>query len=198
MLIRFSRGVLSTKRNAPRRFPIRFRQDYFSPEAALGRFLPFRILPPQWLLSGPAIQIVSGNAIVQCMLIESDVIAAVCDYLRAEGYEIRQQLAETEQGDDIKAVQGTAILLIEAKGETSSKKGSKRFGKPFSRSQVLDHVAMAFYRAAKMRGDGVRVAMAFPDNQQHREMVAEIRQAVRDLKIAVFWVAGNGSVRESG
>lgn len=164
----------------------------------MGRFLPFSILPPQWLLSGPAIQIVSGNAIVQCMLIESDVIAAVCDYLRAEGYEIRQQLAETEQGDDIKAVQGTVILLIEAKGETSSKKGSKRFGKPFSRSQVLDHVAMAFYRAAKMRGDGVRVAMAFPDNQQHREMVAEIRQAVRDLKIAVFWVAGNGSVRESG
>ena len=67
------------------------------------------------------------------MLTESDVIATVCDYLRAEGYEIRQQLTETEH--DIIAVRGDETLLIEAKGETSSKEGTNRFGKPFKRSQ---------------------------------------------------------------
>ena len=128
------------------------------------------------------------------MLTESNVISAVCDYLRKNGYEIRQQLSETEKGDDIIAVRGAETLLIEAKGETSSKETSNRYGKLFTRSQVHDHVAMAFYRAAKMRRDNVRVGMAFPDNQHHRDMVNEICDAIRDLGVGLYWVSADGSV----
>ena len=83
------------------------------------------------------------------MLTESDVIAAVCDYLRDHAYRVTQQLTETEAGDDIIAVAPDGQqVMIEAKGETSSKSHTTRYGKPFSPSQVLDHVSKAFYRAA--------------------------------------------------
>lgn len=131
------------------------------------------------------------------MLTESDVIAAVCNHLRTEGYEIRQQLTEKQSGDDIVAVRGSETLLIEAKGETSSKPGTHRHGKPFNRSQALSHVSRAFYRAAKMRRDGVRTGMAFPSSTPHLEMVEAIQQSVAELGIVVFWVDPDKSVRVS-
>ena len=138
------------------------------------------------------VKAISGT--ISPMLLESDVIAAVSDCLRTEGYEILQQLSETQRGDDIVAARGDETMLIEAKGETSSKEGSKKYGRPFSRSQVLDHVAMAFYRAVNMRRGGVQVGMAFPENAHHKEMVSDIKTAVRELKIFVFWVSKDGLV----
>ncbi len=83
---------------------------------------------------------------------ESDVVSAVCEYLRQRNYTRIRGLTETQKGDDIKAVNGDGIeCFIEAKGETSSKKTSNRYGKPFSSSQVSVHVAKAVYRAIQMR-----------------------------------------------
>lgn len=132
------------------------------------------------------------------MLTESDVIAAVCTYLEANGYEIRQHLTEVERGEDIVAVRGTERLVVEAKGETSSKSGSARFGKAFSRGQVHAHIAKALYCAAKPRVDGTRVAIALPWNAHHEEMVAPIRPALSKLGIATYWVRYDGSVAEDG
>ena len=47
------------------------------------------------------------------------------------GYEIKQRFTETQQGDDIIAVRDGETLLVEAKGDTSARKGSRRYGKPF-------------------------------------------------------------------
>lgn len=132
------------------------------------------------------------------MLYESDVVAAVCVYLRSRGYEIEQQLNESQQGDDIIALSpadGTRVF-IEAKGETSSKAGSNRFGKPFTRSQVRDHVANAFFRSAQMLADGkVRVGIALPKNRNHLDYVARIAHALSALKIEVYWVDATRQVR---
>lgn len=128
------------------------------------------------------------------MLTESDVIAAVCNHLRSQGYEIRQQLTEAQAGDDIVAVRGNETLLIEAKGETSSKLGTRRHGKPFDRSQVLSHVSRAFYRAAKMRRDGVVAGMAFPHTPLHLEVVKAIQSSLAELGIVVFWADEHRSV----
>ncbi len=89
------------------------------------------------------------------MLIESDVIEAVCRFLKSHGYRVTQQLNESQASDDIVAfsANGTKVV-IEAKGETSSKSHSSRFGKPFSSGQVLDHVSKAFYRAASYVAEG--------------------------------------------
>lgn len=108
------------------------------------------------------------------MLTEFDIITAVGSHLRAAGYEVRQELAEAQRGDDIIATRGNTTLLIEAKGETISKLGTARHGKPFNRSQVLSHVSKAFYRAAKMRQANVRVGIALPETTVHMEIVEAI------------------------
>ncbi len=107
----------------------------------------------------------------------------------------------TEKGDDIVAKHpfGKYNLYIEAKGETSSIERTSRYGKPFTDKQMLDHVAKAFYRAAKMlqqndRDLPRRVGIALPDNNFHRKYVDAIEQSLNKLDIIVFWVSPNKQV----
>lgn len=137
------------------------------------------------------------------MLFESDVVNAVCTKLQALGYHIRQQLQTTEQGDDIIAVkQGTPIreLYVEAKGETSSRKGSARYGRPFDSAQIRVHVSEAFYKTAEVLSRNredveVRAGIALPDARVHRALVEKIASVLDQLGIAVFWVQRDGNVK---
>ncbi|HEY1172495.1 MAG TPA: hypothetical protein VGH19_14090 [Verrucomicrobiae bacterium] len=124
------------------------------------------------------------------MLTESDVINAVCDYLRSLECSVSCHRCETEQGDDIEAVSPAGqTILIEAKGETSSQKHTKRFGKVFTSNQVLDHVAKAVYRACDCASRGnVLAGVAFPKNKHHESRVEKIQPALKKLQIEVFWV----------
>lgn len=137
-------------------------------------------------------------------LFESCVICAVRGYLEQSGYQVEQALSESEQGDDIVASspRDGIRLYIEAKGATSSKPGSKRYGRPFSPAQVRDHVANAFYRAAHMltrtSDFSTRVGMALPDNADHQRRVAEIGGALRNLGVEVFWVSSERVVTRQG
>lgn len=75
---------------------------------------------------------------------------------------------------------------------------TRRYGNVFKRGQVEKHVAVAFYRAARMRSPKVKAGMAFPDNAHHREMVAAIRGALDDLGVLVYWVNAEGGVSYDG
>ena len=82
------------------------------------------------------------------------------------GYTIDGQCSTPEQGIDITArhpEQGR--LLVEAKGETSSKALSNRFGKPFNDGQVRHQVAHMFYTCSALRfkDPQAMIAMACPD-----------------------------------
>jgi hypothetical protein len=130
------------------------------------------------------------------MLFEIDVVDAVCKLLECSGYEIVQRLDTKQHGDDIVAKKQTRAyreLRIEAKGATSSRMGSERYGQLFDSTQVGIHVAEAFYRAAAMLSNenkeiDLKVGMAFPDNLYHRRAVEKINPIVFKLGIAVFWV----------
>lgn len=115
------------------------------------------------------------------MLNENDVVAAVCDYLKSQGYEIVQQCATTEQGIDIIArhPERSGRLLIEAKGGTSSREGSPRYDKGFSPSQVFD-------RVAKGRCDqGLGSGQHFLAHVHHRPELAFQRNAFQNLCYAL-------------
>jgi hypothetical protein len=139
------------------------------------------------------------------MLFEADVINAVCKQLESRGYHIRQRLQTTQQGDDIIAVKQTSVpceLYIEAKGETSSRRGSERYGKPFDSAQVRIHVAEAFYKAAEVlsrqhKDVETRVGIALPDNKEHRAVVKKIEPVLNQLEVAVFWVQSDEDVQIS-
>lgn len=100
----------------------------------------------------------------------------------------------TEPGDDIVAERDGREIRVEAKGEGSEKPHTSRYGKRFSKPQVKNHVAVALYRAARMRSSDVRSGVAFPNNADHREMVGPIQAALDDLGIIVFWTNTDGTV----
>ena len=85
------------------------------------------------------------------MLTENESIQTLSEHLRGEGYRIDKQLTTLQQGIDLDATNLATgrRLLIEAKGGTSSKEGTARFGKPFQ-NQARSHVSVAFYCAAQM------------------------------------------------
>lgn len=136
------------------------------------------------------------------MLFESDVIDAVCASLQTRGYNIREKLGPTQRGDDIVAVKQGAVsvkLCVEAKAETSSRKSSTRYGKPFTSAQIRVHVAEALYKAATVlsRPSGqaeIRAAIALPGTATHRRLINEIQPVLTVLEIAVFFVSAIGEV----
>jgi len=134
------------------------------------------------------------------LLIEDEVIKAVCDHLEKNGFRIKSVALKRKPGDDIIAISndGSQKVYIEAKGATSSRKGSSRFGMPFKRGQVKSHIAMALYRASVMRENreenNIRVGIALPLNIDHKEMVGMVSKALNDLEIEIFWVDDKSNV----
>ena len=140
------------------------------------------------------------------MLFESEVIDAVCDKLESLGYKIQQKLQTNQQGDDIVAEKSgisQCRIFIEAKGETSSRKTSERFGRPFDSAQVRVHVAEAFYKAAQVLSvetnkEYVMISgIALPNTQLHQNCVKNIQSVLDRLNIVVLWVHENKTVQIS-
>jgi predicted CopG family antitoxin len=131
------------------------------------------------------------------MLFESDVISSVCNYLKKYNFDILQQLDENQKGDDIIAINNKGQkIYIEAKGETSSKESSNRFGKEFNGSQKKVHVSQALYRAIKMKEENNSLSgIAFPETKGHLSLIEPIRQTLQKIGIEVFWVKDDGTVR---
>ncbi|MFC1802618.1 hypothetical protein ACFL0D_01495 [Thermoproteota archaeon] len=81
------------------------------------------------------------------MLFEDDVINSVIAYLSDRDYTILHRSYATQHGYDIIALSQNGVkLIIEAKGQTSSIKGTNRYGKEFTTSQKFDHVSKTFFK----------------------------------------------------
>jgi hypothetical protein len=133
---------------------------------------------------------------------ENQVIDAVCDYLQENGYEISQRLHTTQRGIDIIAINRTSSLKlqIEAKGGTSSRVGSARFGKPYTESQVFDRVAKGLYTVCQMlsesKSSNGKFALAVPDTYIFRKYLTAIKPIMANLEIGVLLVSESRKVSE--
>lgn len=131
-------------------------------------------------------------------LTENHVIDAVAGHLAASGWTIVKKLTTLDHGTDIIAERADPQrrLHVEAKGGTSSKDYTERYGKPFNGGQVKSHVSVAFYYAARLqeRHPGDDVALALPDDERHRAAVKAIGTALTKLGVGVYFVADDGSV----
>jgi hypothetical protein len=134
------------------------------------------------------------------MLTENDVVDATCKAIENEGYTINQKLNTIQKGIDVVGEKNGIKIYIEAKGGTSSKLTTNRYGKPFNGNQVKDHVANALLKTcetiSKYHGPNTEVAMAFPDNEEHRDRIAKIQPVIRKLNIILFWVKEDKSVEK--
>lgn len=124
-------------------------------------------------------------------LTENDIIESLKEYFVKEGYEIKECSTTNQHGIDLVVKKNNDIIKIEAKGATSSKKNSNRYGKEFSSSQVKDHIAKALLKTLEcleFDNPNVRVAMAFPNNSKHRAELIKILPCIKKLRIIIYLV----------
>jgi hypothetical protein len=116
-------------------------------------------------------------------LTENDIVDAMAKHLSADGWRITNTCRTTEQGIDLIAIRDNERLVLEAKGGTSSKEGTRRFAKGFSPGQQADHVAKAVFVACKLRSrePESRVAIAFPDTPTHRRCILDVERVFKRL-----------------
>lgn len=132
------------------------------------------------------------------MIFEDDVVAAVANHLRADGWTIVSIALATQHGDDIVAHRGDQRLLVEAKGQGSSKPHTSRFGQPFSRRQAATHVGVAILRALRAVSEATyTAAIALPDDENHRREIERVAPALSLIGVRVFWVDQAGEVSVS-
>jgi Holliday junction resolvase-like predicted endonuclease len=130
------------------------------------------------------------------MLTEDQIVDAVCRDLVKHGYTIVTRATAIQHGEDIVATKDAERGTIEAKGASSSKEGTARYGKPFSKGQVFDHVAKAVLKALRVVAatDG-RAGVALPDDVNHRREIEQVAGVLRQAGVGVFWVSEVGEVR---
>lgn len=136
---------------------------------------------------------------------ENDVVEAVCAFLEASGFEISQRLLTTQRGEDIIASYPgppRVSLSIEAKGATSARKDSNRYGLPFTSAQIRVHVAEAVFKSiqilARESSDSCLAGIALPSTKRHRALMDPVQPFLQDLGVRVFWVGEDKDVTVSG
>jgi hypothetical protein len=127
------------------------------------------------------------------MLTENDIIENLTNFLIEKDYEIVQSLTTNQQGIDVIAKTNFETLYIEAKGETSSKQSSNRFGKPFNGNQIKSHISVALLATMKVisnnpSGNMTKVGIALPDTIGQRKIINQILPALKMLDIRIYWV----------
>ncbi|SRR6266566_3998994 len=127
---------------------------------------------------------------------ENAVIDSVCHRLEALGCQVRQRLTTTEHGVDVIAhnVKNGQQYFIEAKGGTSSREGSNRFGKPYTQSQVFDRVAKGVFTCLQLRGqypnrEKVHVILAVPDTKWFRSYITPVLSQLQGAGLEVWFEA---------
>jgi hypothetical protein len=132
---------------------------------------------------------------------ENQIVEALCGYLQQEGYEVRQRLHTTEHGIDVIAFHRPSgvTLFIEAKGGTSSRDGSARFGKAYTQSQVFDRVSKGVFTALELRAahpdrNSSEVALAVPDSPFFRRYLTPIKSELHGAGLKVLFVSADHKV----
>lgn len=131
------------------------------------------------------------------MLYEDNVVAAVVAHLRSDGWKIESTALATQHGDDIVATRNAERLVVEAKGEGSSKSYTTRFGNPFTKQQASVHIAVAVLRSMRVVSEGTSsAAIALPAVDSHRREVDRVAPALLLARIRVYWVDADMRVTE--
>jgi len=131
------------------------------------------------------------------MLTENDVVNAVSIFLKGRGYTIQQALTTSQHGIDIEATNSEKRrCFVEAKGATSSKSASNRYGKEFTASQIKTHVGVALlksFQTLQLHKDA-EVIIALPNNSGHKSIIASMLIPIKNSGVKIYLVNENASV----
>jgi Holliday junction resolvase-like predicted endonuclease len=121
------------------------------------------------------------------------VIEILSDYLKSQGYSIMQSLTTLQKGIDLIAENSEECLYIEAKGATSAREGSNRFGKEFNSAQVRTHISEAIFASLKVLNNKktakIKAAIALPASTLHIREIEKVKHILKEIGIKVFFVS---------
>ena len=127
---------------------------------------------------------------------ENQVIESLKIALISRGWKIVAFATTMEHGVDLHAPRSGKTLRIEAKGNTSSKEGSKRYGELQKPNQHFIQVATALLKCAELKSaePEAYVAIAVPLHSRMQGRIERIEPVLKAADLAVLWVAGDGTV----
>lgn len=129
---------------------------------------------------------------------ENQVLDRLSVWFRQEGYEVIQAPKAGRPGIDLIVVRDGLTWHIEAKGNTSSTKNSKRAGIGFKKEQIEDRIEEGFFQAVTLaeRPDrkGALIALAMPRDPHAERHLGKIANAMRTLNIKMIWLESDGDV----
>jgi len=129
---------------------------------------------------------------------ENEVIEHLCTYLESQGWCITSRVAAGDRGIDVVAIHpNKERFFIEAKGGTSSRPGSSRHGKPYTKTQVFDVTSKGLMQCLHhiaANKNQVRVAFAYPDGKSFSDYIDPIKPLLNILGLNLFCVKKNGTV----
>lgn len=125
------------------------------------------------------------------VLSKSEVLNAVKDYLKREGYESK------DSGDlcgiDLAASNEFHTLMIEAQGNHAEHHEKEIV---FTGNQLETHFGCQLYKLLRNyeKNPGKTLVMANPDTPRLRKNAENIKQALDELGIVRFWVKEDGCI----
>jgi hypothetical protein len=95
------------------------------------------------------------------------------------------------------------MAYIEAKGGTSSRDGSARFGKPYTQTQVYDRVSKGVFTTLQLRAqhpdrEEADVILVVPDSKYFRRYLGSVAGQLSAAGVAVLFVDESGHVSRAG
>ena len=127
---------------------------------------------------------------------ENDVVKQTCNLLEEQGLVIKKRLSTIERGVDIVAEnpRNGNTTYVEAKGGTSSRIGSARYGKPYSKSQVFDRVAKGVFTCIRLRAqypsrESSRILLSVPDERLFRSYLEPVFMELKEAGIEIMFVS---------
>lgn len=127
------------------------------------------------------------------MFTEDQVVLRTCDWLRAQGCEIKSHCLGTAKGDDIVATLPSGErLLVECKGAMSP-----RSGEGFSGHYAWSMSAGALFntiRAIEQSNDKTLFALALPFVDTYRTLFVSLRSFCVRNRIYIFWLTEAGVI----
>ena len=160
-------------------------------------------MPPAYAVSPkvagagrPEARIMDTTSSSQLPLDENAVVMHCVAALRAAQWRVERSATTMERGIDIVAERNGARMYVEAKGVTSSKSGSNRYGMLQTSSQIFIQVSTALCTTAQLRSaePHAEVMIAVPDHECMRRRLARIEPVLECARIGVLWVGSDGCV----
>ena len=134
------------------------------------------------------------------MFTENEIVEAMVSFFKKKRFSVSQSRSTNQKGVDIIAKSPRGITYyIEAKGGTSSKPNTARYGRPFSKNQANTHISVAItkcFQKLQESSNKCIVGIALPKDENHLSIIKSIVKPLQKTKLKVYFINKDKKVKK--